>query len=79
MSLQAAKASKKHKPYSFSAEPEIFDPVMDRIKALAVEKEASVSYIITDILLGYFNVENTTERSFNFSKAIENKTRRSGN
>lgn len=66
--------SKKHRPYSFSAEPEVFDPIMKKIEALAIEQRASRSFIIARIILDYFNVENNCERPYDYSKRIRSKT-----
>lgn len=44
---------------------------MEKIKALAIERRASSSFIITSIILGYFNIENNNEQPIDCSKIIE--------
>lgn len=66
--------SKKHRPYSFSAEPEVFDPIMKKIEALAIEQRASRSFIIANIILEHFNSENCCKQPADWSRKLSEKS-----
>jgi hypothetical protein len=62
------------KVYGFSAEPAAFDPVIDKIDQIAMERHTSRSEVITDILLNHFGMSNNRIlRKMDFSNTITRK------
>jgi predicted solute-binding protein len=62
------------KVYGFSAEPTAFNPVIEKIDKIAIDKHTSRSEVITDILLNHFGMENSRSlRKMDYSDTIMRK------
>lgn len=62
------------KPYTLSAEPELFEQVIEKLDKIAVEQETNRSAILRGIIYDHFGIENDKRiKPLNCARSIKSR------